>query len=281
MLYVDDETSRLEGVILGIADDIGEIRPNNPKIAEHIRNGTTPTQGSIIREVEGFKQVLEDNGVKVYRPENIDGVLQVFTRDIGFVIDNRFVRARMQHQSTESEYKAITHLLKGYDILEPPEGVLIEGGDIVLAPGKVFVGIGKRTNQAGYEFIRDSFRNRSVYPMMPYVSDDPQKNVLHLDYVFQPVGEEHMLVYAEGFKRSPDHIFRHFKPIFLTLDEKYHLASNVLSLSPEKVVSAKGFTRVNDELRKIGLDVIELPYAEVAKFNGLFRCSTLPLYRKP
>jgi len=56
--------------------------------------------------------------------------------------------------------------------------------------------------------------------------------------------------------------------------------SNVFSISPEVVVSEKNFTRLNDWLRTQGFMVEEIPYAEIAKQEGLLRCSTLPLVRQ-
>ncbi len=35
-----------------------------------------------------------------------------------------------------------------------------------------------------------------------------------------------------------------------------------------------------EELRNKGITVEEVPYAEIAKMEGLLRCSTLPLRRK-
>ena len=39
------------------------------------------------------------------------------------------------------------------------------------------------------------------------------------------------------------------------------------------------FTRLNTWLREHGFTVEEVPYAEIAKQEGLLRCSTLPLVR--
>ena len=65
----------------------------------------------------------------------------------------------------------------------------------------------------------------------------------------------------------------------ISADEMYHMFSNVFSISPEVVVSEKGFTRLNTWLRNHGITVEEVPYAEIAKQEGLLRCSTLPLIR--
>jgi N-dimethylarginine dimethylaminohydrolase len=60
----------------------------------------------------------------------------------------------------------------------------------------------------------------------------------------------------------------------------YNMNSNVFSISENIVVSEKGFTRLNTELRKRGFIVEEIQYSEIAKMEGLLRCSTMPLKRK-
>ena len=59
----------------------------------------------------------------------------------------------------------------------------------------------------------------------------------------------------------------------------YQMFSNVFSISPEVVVSERSFTCLNNWLRAQGFTVEEIPYAEIAKQEGLLRCSTLPLLR--
>ena len=65
----------------------------------------------------------------------------------------------------------------------------------------------------------------------------------------------------------------------ITRDEMYNMNSNVFSIDENVVVSEKNFTRLNAWLREQGFTVEEIPYAEIAKQEGLLRCSTLPLIR--
>ncbi len=65
----------------------------------------------------------------------------------------------------------------------------------------------------------------------------------------------------------------------ITRDEMYNMNSNIFSIAPDVVVSEKNFSRLNTWLRENGFTVEEIPYAEIAKQEGLLRCSTLPLIR--
>jgi N-dimethylarginine dimethylaminohydrolase len=65
----------------------------------------------------------------------------------------------------------------------------------------------------------------------------------------------------------------------ITKEEMYQMNSNIFSISEKVIISEKNFTRLNTWLRENGFIVEEVPYAEIAKQEGLLRCSTLPLIR--
>ena len=67
--------------------------------------------------------------------------------------------------------------------------------------------------------------------------------------------------------------------IHITREEMYRMNSNIFSISPEVIISGASFTRLNGILREMGFVIEEVDYDEVAKMEGLFRCSTLPLVR--
>ncbi len=59
----------------------------------------------------------------------------------------------------------------------------------------------------------------------------------------------------------------------------YNMNSNIFSISEDVIVSEQNFSRLNTWLRANGFTVEEVPYAEIAKQEGLLRCSTMPLIR--
>ena len=60
----------------------------------------------------------------------------------------------------------------------------------------------------------------------------------------------------------------------------YWMNVNIFSISESVIMSEPSFTRLNTELRNRGFIVEDVPYAEIGKMSGLFRCSTMPLIRK-
>ena len=88
-----------------------------------------------------------------------------------------------------------------------------------------------------------------------------------------------------GFKNQSDvdylvNLFKEENIHFIDKDEMYHMHSNIFSINPEVIVSDKGFTSLNQKLRDWGFTVEEINYQEVAKMEGLMRCSTMPLRRR-
>ena len=302
-IHVHNETALLESVILGIALSPGPVptleKAYDPKSKEFILRGEYPTESDMIAETEAFKKVLEKHKVKVYRPKNIPGLNQIFTRDISFVIGNKMVVPNILKARTE-EVDAIQFILDQIDperILEMPDGARAEGGDVMPNNGKIFVGYSEaedfakfktaRTNRQGVEFIKEQFPDWEVFSFeLTKSDDDPRQNALHLDCCFQPVGNAKAIMFPGGFKNPEDVEFirDYFGPkniIEIDREEMFHMASNVFSISPEIIVSEKRLKRLNEKLRDHGFYVEEVPYYEISKQEGLFRCSTLPLQRQP
>lgn len=301
-ILIKDETAPLEAVILGTARGFGGAPAledaYDPKSKEHIKAGTFPKEEDLIKEMDAFQTVLKKHGVTVYRPEIIENYNQIFSRDIGFVIEDQFIRPRILKNRKE-EIRGIQYVLDqipGDQILTVPEGVRIEGGDVMPWNDYIFVGYSKktdfeeyivaRTNEEGINFLQESFPNKTVKGFELHKSDDdPYDNALHLDCCFQPIGKDKAIIHKEGFKLEEDfnflvNYFGKENVFVISKEEMYYMNSNVFSISPEVVVSERNFTRLNKQLRDWGFTVEEIPYAETAKMEGLLRCSTLPLKRK-
>ena len=300
-LNVKNETSRLRAVVLGSAIDNGPTpsaeEAYDPKSLEHILAGTYPVEADMVNEMEAFNKVFQKYNVQVFRPERIENYNQIFTRDIGFVIDDTFIKANIL-PDRERELDAIQYVLDQINpekIVRPPEEVHIEGGDVMLWNDYIFIGTYKgsdykdyitaRTNMAGVNYIKELFPNKIVKEFDLVKSKmEARDNALHLDCCFQPVGDNKGIIYKSGFREEAD--YRYLVKLFgkenlfhITREEMYNMNSNVFSIAPNVVVSEKNFTRLNTWLREQGFTVEEIPYAEIAKQEGLLRCSTLPLIR--
>ena len=300
-LRVTNETDRLKAVILGTAVSNGATptleEAYDPKSAEHIKAGTYPIEKDMVAEMDAFAAVLQKYGVQVYRPEIIRDCNQIFTRDIGFVIDDVFIKANIL-PDRQAEFQAIEYIVKQMNpdkVVTPPDEVHIEGGDVMPWNEHIFIGTYKgddykeqvtaRTNMAGVAFIQKLFPHKKVKEFdLVKSKTEARDNALHLDCCFQPVGKDKAIIYKGGFRSEADYqylvdIFGAENLFHIEREEMYEMNTNVFSISPEVVVSEKHFTRLNAWLRAQGFTVEEIPYSEISKQEGLLRCSTLPLLR--
>ncbi|WP_053971531.1 dimethylarginine dimethylaminohydrolase family protein [Mangrovimonas sp. ST2L15] len=300
-LNVKNETSRLRAVVLGTAVSNGPTptvdEAYDPKSLEHILAGTYPLEKDMVREMEAVAKVFEKYDVQVFRPHLIEDCNQIFARDIAFVIDDYFIKANIL-PDREKELDAIQYVVDQMDpqkVIRPPEEVHIEGGDVMLWNDHIFVGTYKgsdypnyitaRTNMQGVQFIKDMFPDKKVKEFDLVKSKiEPRDNALHLDCCFQPVGKDKGIIYKSGFREESDYmylvdLFGKENLFHITREEMYHMNSNIFSIADDVVISEQNFTRLNTWLKSNGFIVEEVPYAEIAKQEGLLRCSTMPLIR--
>lgn len=301
-LNILNETAPLKAVVLGTAVSNGPTPAledaYDPKSAEHIRAGTYPVEEDMVAEMEAVAKVLKKYNVTVFRPKIIRDYNQIFTRDIAFVIEDKFIKANILPDRDE-EIEAINHVIEQIDpakVITLPEDAHVEGGDVMPYKDYILVGTYKgddyekyitaRTNMKGVEALQDLFPHRKVVSFSLRKSNtEPRDNALHLDCCFQPVNRDKAIIYKDGFLIEEEYnwlvnLFGRENLFEITREEMYNMNSNIFSISEDVVISEKNFTRLNSWLRSQGITVEEVPYAEISKQEGLLRCTTLPLIRE-
>lgn len=300
-LNIQNETSRLRAVVLGSAKHNGPAptfeQAYDPKSREHILAGTYPKVEDMVKEMEALAAIFKKYKVKVFRPEPLENYNQIFARDIAFVIEDKMIRSNIL-PNRDKEIMAIKYV---WDQVEKknrivlPKKVHVEGGDVMPWNEYIFIGIYSgadypdlitaRTNIHAVKAIQDLFPNKIVKSFELRKSNTVAKeNALHLDCCFQPIGRDKAIIHKNGFLIEAEYqwLVSYFgkENIFeITKDEMYHMNCNVFSISPEVIISEQNFSRLNTWLREQGFTVEEVPYAQIAKQEGLLRCSTLPLIR--
>jgi N-dimethylarginine dimethylaminohydrolase len=300
-LNIKNEVSKLKAVILGTAESNGPTPKvedcYDPKSIEHVMAGTYPKEQDMILEMEALAAVFKKYDVQVFRPKVIKNCNQIFSRDIAFVIDDKIIRANIL-PDREKEIQAIRYVWDQIDkenrIILPPE-CHVEGGDVMPWNDYIFVGtysgndypdlITARTNMDAVIALQELFPDKTVKSFELRKSNtNAKENALHLDCCFQPIGKGKAILHKNGFliEREYDWFVNFFgkENIFeITKEEMYHMNSNIFSISEDVIISEKNFIRLNTWLRSEGFTVEEVPYAEIAKQEGLLRCSTMPLIR--
>ncbi len=302
ILNVKNETSKLEAVVLGIPNSMGSEptleETYDSKSYESVKLNQYPKEEDVIYEMNEFEKVLKKHSVQVFRPWVLEDCNQVFARDVGMAIDDKFIIANIipDRADEQEAYERIISSIAKEKVIHVPEEVHVEGGDVILWNEFMFVGCYKqsdyknyktaRTNFEAVQFFKDLFPNKWVIDMELVKDDfDPYKGILHLDCTFQPVGHNKAIIYKDGFL-NPMHydilisLFGRDNVFEVTQEEMYWMCPNVFSISPDVVVSEKNFTRLNNHMREVwGMTVEEIPYRNVSRMGGLLRCSTMPLIR--
>ena len=300
-INIENESGKLKVVVLGIATDFGGTPKAedcyDPKSRAHVKAGTFPTNKSCDIEINTLLDIFEKYDIEVFRPKNIKGLNQIFSRDIAFAISDKLVIPNIiEDRIKEADAIAdVINKIASEDIIKMPLSTRAEGGDVMPWNECVFVGYSEkedfekytvaRTNRSALDFLTLTFPSKIVKGFELNKSDiEPRENALHLDCCFQPIGKDMAILYKGGFKHSADveflvTYFGEENIIEVNQEEMYDMNSNVFSISEEVIISEKGFVRLNTELRKRGFTVEEVPYAEIAKMEGLLRCSTMPLIR--
>jgi N-dimethylarginine dimethylaminohydrolase len=300
-LNIKNETSRLRSVVLGIANSNGPIpTPEacyDPKSRLHVLNGTYPKEADMISELDEVAKVFEKYNIEVYRPKIIENYNQIFARDICFVIEDKMFLANIL-PDREREVDAIEHVwsqVEKSNRIRLPENCHIEGGDVMLWNEYLFIGtylgadysnyITARTNMAAINALRDYFPEKKIkYFNLRKSNTDPFNNALHLDCCFQPIGTNKAIIHKNGFLDEEDYkwlikFFGKNNVFEIDKQEMYDMNSNIFSIDEHTVISEVNFTRLNNWLEELGFTVEKVNYREIAKQEGLLRCTTLPLIR--
>jgi N-dimethylarginine dimethylaminohydrolase len=295
-ISIQNEFSNLQRVIVGLGApylrDKGKVSaeimefpfiPDTARKAEVLAL-TYPTEADLLQEYAGYVATLEKHGVEVLfaDPEVAYSFDYTCPRDIGFVIGDTFFIANMAVQSRTDEIETIKQHLQHIgpgEIVRPPDGSLLEGGDvIVLDPHTVLVGINQRSNQSGFEFLKEYLApfGTAVIPV--------QHSQLHLDCCLNPLGMGHMLIHPESLQGNDEatwELLKNYEWIQLDATEREHLATNILSIDPVTVIarSHPACARVNNALKELGYSVETIDFDGVPATGGSFRCASLALKR--
>ena len=300
-LNVNNETSRLVTVVLGTAKSNGDTPSAeecyDPKSRENVLKGTYPKEEDMIQELDELENVLLKYDVKVYRPDVINHYNQIFSRDIGFVIDDSFIISNILPERSE-EISAIDKIISFISIdkiISLPQNCHIEGGDVILHNDYIFIGTydgddysnfkTARTNYKAIKFLKEKFTEKKIISFDLIKSDlEPAKNALHLDCCLQPVGNGKLVTCPDAFLKRDQYewlidYFGKENILEISLTEMSEMNCNFFSIDTNIVVSEKSFNKVNNWLRSFDIVVEEIKYKEISKQGGLLRCSTLPLKR--
>ena len=291
MLRVTDEFAPLKSVILGIATGMKSAPTEmvSATLRQTVEEGRYPSESETAAELSAVESALLQAGVDVLRPEALPAAPlvsdQTCPRDLGFAIDQLFFVSRSRFDSRNAELPGLERIiarLPAENVVKAPPGHFLEGGDVVLAPGHLYLGLGHRSNRAAIDWLAATLSARGVQRKVVLVPHD----VLHLDCCWNVLAPDLALwaPAAAGQMRSlegeafepPCHCLR------VSRAEQDALTTNVLCVQPGHILGRDhpACARVHAALRTdFGYRVTALRFDCVPSLGGSIRCATLPLQR--
>ncbi|MBW1689997.1 MAG: dimethylargininase [Deltaproteobacteria bacterium] len=219
-----------------------------------------------VQQHEAYCALLRDCGLKVIElTVNSAYPDSTFIEDTAVVLDEIAVMARMGAASRRGEVPGIESVLAAYrkiDRIRPP--ATLEGGDVLLAGGKVFVGITPRTNVAGVSSLT-AILEPFGYQVIPVTV----RGCLHLKSACTAIDDETVLLNPHWIDLEP---FKVFHAISVPEDEPW--AANTLLVENTVCVHA-GFTHTVEILHTHGFAVKTVDISELLKAEAGMTCSSI------
>ena len=195
----------------------------------------------------------------------------MFTRDLAFVIGNKFFISNMRKENRKSAIKGWSNIIKQIDeddIIKVPENIYLEGGDVLVDGKIIYIGIGERTTMESVNFLKSVLdKNYTIIPLKLKL------NFLHLDVVFTIIYPNLALIYKEGLEESSYKLLDKYDKIELTKKEQFELGTYVFVIDPNAIIINSNHKRIKEEIEK-KITTISLKMEETTKLGGAFRCTT-------
>ncbi len=284
-IFVPSETDVLKTVMMRLVAPVNLLgslpsflEPSILRQMRHNRFVPYKLHIALAQQLE-FKNTLEAHGARVILEPPIPYTGGHYTRDVGFAIDDTFFLARVGTRSRIPEIVALEPWLNRFSKVVRLDAGHIEGGDVMLAPGRVLVGLGEATNEAGIASLKAALaRLGSTREVVPLAFNSP--GVIHLDTKFNLVAPHLAVISRHSFEeKSLRWLEQNFELIDATPEETRAIHINTFGIGNGNVVMSVHAERLANVLRGKGINPILLDYSEITCLPGSFRCTTLPLER--
>jgi dimethylargininase len=190
-----------------------------------------------------------------------------FVEDTAVVVGQEALILNMGAPSRLGEaagVKAVLGKLRRVHDMMPP--ATMDGGDVLVMGTKLYVGLSRRTNEAGCRTL-ERMAGPAGYEVVPV----PIRNILHLKSACTSPGGDHVVV-APGFFDAS--ILSRYRRIAVPPEEAY--AANCLAVNGRVLVS-DGYPRTRSLLEGAGFETIATAMSEFRKGGGSLTCLSVIL----
>lgn len=281
-MFVSNQYGRLKKVLLCKPEYV-KIHPINPTTRQNLNANNPIDIEEALREHEQLVKVLQESETEIiFVQTDYKFPFQAYTRDLGVATTKGMVLGNYVLPQRQGEHRlAVNAFLKNdipiFHLI--PRG-FFEGGDIqYVEPSLMAIGCAGRSNLEGARYFADQLApvlNLDVFPV--FFNHD----FVHLDMVANIIGEKLAIICPEATPHAYVKLLkdRSFTFVEIPVEDISRDAANVLSIDKNRVLSFTENKSINQQLRALGLEVIEIKLTELLKIGGGPHCLTFPIERE-
>ncbi|MFL6844667.1 MAG: dimethylarginine dimethylaminohydrolase family protein [Allosphingosinicella sp.] len=242
------------------------VREPAESVVEGLRTGSEPPRHDrILAEHRAYVAALEAAGVAVEILPPLPGFPDsVFVEDPAFVLPEGAILLRPGAPSRFAEAASLAQALRRHfaDVAEVDEG-FVDGGDILILPDEILVGLSARTDPTGAgrfcDLVGDLGRRARIV--------EPPPGLLHLKTGCALIDERTLIAVPALAPLFPGY------ELVVTPEGEEHSA-NLIRVN-DRILMGDAFPKTAAMLRERGLEVAETPASEIAKIDAGLSCMSL------
>ncbi len=230
------------------------------------------------RAVPSFERIMQEHAIYVAALRDAGPAVDVlpplerypdsmFVEDPAFVIPEGAIQLRSGAEARRGEGVEIASALRRHFetvlVLEGDE--YVDGGDVLITPETIFIGLSKRTNRQGAEALQAKL---AQFGRKARIAQTPD-TILHFKTAVSLLSED-TVVATKAMAAS--RIFADLK--ILVVPESEEAAANLLRVN-DVVFVGENFPRTIDLIAKEGHRVMPLPVTEIGKLDAGLSCMSL------
>lgn len=230
-------------------------------------DGPGPDYDAVLREHAAYAETLRTTGVSVELLEPLEAFPDsIFVEDPALVFGDGAILLNPGADTRRGEVEAIAPVLERNfpQVIRLGKG-FADGGDVLVTPGKVMIGLSARTDRVGAEALADALAQLGRTAEIV----DPPREALHLKTIATLIDAETILTTRAG---EASGLFAGFRTIVLDAGEE--AAANALRINDTVLLSA-GFPRIAERLDREGYGLALVDTTHVARIDAGLSCMSL------
>jgi len=255
---------------MGVFDfDTALLRRPGMSVIHGLRpgDGPSPRVEDICAEHDAYAAALERAGLEVHvLPALEDFPDGLFVEDPALVFPEGAILLRPGTATRVAEAETLRPALEAhFDAVIELEAGHVDGGDVLVTPDLVLIGLSQRTDRKGAKALADALgrfgrRSRIIVP---------PPGMLHLKTAVTLIDEETVLT-TEACEASG--LFTRFRQLVVPASEE--AAANALRVNDMLLVGDR-FDRTNDLLDREGFSLVPLPTEQIGRIDAGLTCMSL------